>query len=238
MARTPVASLDSRSVVAYRAIKAEILANRLQAGEHLPIDRFVRELGVSRTPLREAVQQLEKEGFVEIRPRMGTFVSHLNLREIREMYEVRQALEGYAARLAAERVGAGELQAVEAALRRHTPTGAVDLPAMSEDGQRLHRLIIDSCGNGMLTGMLRALQDHFTRFRVLSLELPEKILSSHQEHLAIVEALRACDGALAERVVREHFAHAGQTLLESLLGNAGGPVSGNVLVGEQRPALP
>jgi len=211
------AQVESRTDQAYQAIKAEILSNRLRPGEPLPIDRFVRDLELSRTPLREAVQRLEKEGFVEIRPRIGTFVSYLNLSEIQEMYQVRQALEGFAASLAAERLAPGDLAEVERALRRHPLEGEIDYKAMSEDGQRLHRLILEECGNETLAKMLRSLQDHFTRFRLLSLEIPEKILSSHREHLAILEALRERDGPRAEARVREHFENASRYLVDGLL---------------------
>jgi DNA-binding GntR family transcriptional regulator len=214
---TDPAPVESRTNQAYQAIKAEILGNRMRPGEPLPIDRLVRELGLSRTPLREAIQRLEKEGFVEIRPRIGTFVSRLNLGEIQEMYQVRQALEGFAARLAAERVDGAALVPVERALRRHQLEGEIDYQAMSEDGQRLHRLIMEECGNETLAGMLRSLRDHFTRFRLLSLEIPEKILSSHREHLGILEALKERDGSRAETLVREHFEHASQSLLQNLL---------------------
>jgi DNA-binding GntR family transcriptional regulator len=211
---------DSLTSVAYEAIKAEILSNRLRSGEALPLERFVTELGLSRTPLREAVLRLEKEGLVEVRPRMGTFVSHLNLREIREMYEVRRELEGLAARLAAARVRPERLAEVEKELTRHRLTGKVDYRALSEAGQGLHRLIVESCGNLVLARFIRSLQDHFTRFRSLSLDLPEKIAASHREHLQILAALKAGDGELAERLVHEHFDHAGRTLLDSLIGHS------------------
>lgn len=209
--------LDSLTTVAYQAIKDEILSNRLRPGEPLPTERFIRELGLSRTPLREAMLRLEKEGLVEVRPRMGTFVSHLNLQEIQEMYQVRRELEGLAARLAAERAPPERIAEVEKELRRHPLKGEINYKALSEAGQGLHRLIVESCGNRVLARMIRSLQDHFMRFRSLSLDLPEKILASHREHLQILEAIKRGDGPLAERLVHEHFDHAGRSLLESLL---------------------
>ncbi|MGH9846656.1 MAG: GntR family transcriptional regulator [Blastocatellia bacterium] len=207
----------SLTSVAYNAIKGEILGNRLKAGEALPTERFIRELKLSRTPLREAILRLEREGFVEVRPRMGTFVSHLNLREIQDMYQVRRELEGLAARLAAGRVNAERLAEVEKELTRHSLKGKVNYEALSEAGQGLHRLVVESCGNRVLAQFIRSLQDHFARFRSLSLNLPEKIVASHREHLGILAALKAGDGKLAERLVHEHFDHAGRTLLDSLL---------------------
>ena len=215
--KAPAGTSESLTLVAYEALKGEILGNGLRAGDPLPLDRFVRELGLSRTPLREAILRLEKEGLVEVRPRMGTFVSHLNLREIQEMYQVRRELEGLAARLTAARVSAERLAEVEKELTRHKLTGKVDHRALSEAGQALHALIVEACGNQVLARFIRSLQDHFTRFRRLSLALPEKIIASHREHLAILAALKARDGELAEQLVHEHFDHAGRTLLENLL---------------------
>lgn len=208
---------DSLTTIAYNAIKGEILSNHLKAGAPLPTERFIGELGLSRTPLREAILQLEKEGFVEVRPRMGTFVSHLNLREIQDMYQVRRELEGLAARLAAGRVQIERLAEVEKELKRHPLAGRINYEGLSEAGQGLHRLIVESCGNRVLAQFIRSLQDHFTRFRSLSLNMPEKIVASHREHLQILEALKKGDEELAERLIHEHFDHAGRTLLEGLL---------------------
>jgi DNA-binding GntR family transcriptional regulator len=203
---------------AYRAIKRGILSNKLKAGEPVPSDRFVRELGVSRTPVREAMLRLEREGLIDIRPRMGTFVSHLNVGQIREMYDVRRLLEGQAARLAAVRPSQQELARVGRELRACNPEVLGDCRRMSDAGQLLHGYIREHCGNETLTAMLRSLDDHFTRFRSLSLSMPDKIRSSHGEHLAILDALDAADPDRAERLTRSHFEHAAQFLLDSILG--------------------
>lgn len=207
----------SSTTQAYQAIKDEILTNRLSPGDPVPIERFVRDLRLSRTPVREAVLQLSREGLIEIRPRMGTFVSHLDLRQIQEMYEVRSLLEGHAARLAAGRIPPDKLAELEQALRSQQTEGEVNCEVISNVGQGVHGLIVSHCGNRVLEQMILSLRDHFTRFRRLSLHIPEKVLSSHQEHLRIIEALRDKNPALAEELVRKHLSHAAQYLLESLL---------------------
>jgi DNA-binding GntR family transcriptional regulator len=213
---------------AYRAIKDEILDNRLPPGAPLPVERFLRQMKLSRTPVREAILRLEREGLVEIRPRLGTFAAHLDLRKIREMYHVRGVLEGSAARLAAT-VAPQERFAEAARDLRSQKTGAgADIAAISEAGQRLHRLIVEACGNQVLADTIRSLQDHFVRFRHVSLQLPEKVLSSHREHLRIVEALQRRDAEASERLVREHFEHAARFLMESLINRP--ELGGNVRV--------
>ena len=133
------------------------------------------------------------------------------------MYQVRRTLEGLAARLTAERMSADSLAGVEAELRRHPLTGQIDYEALSEAGHGLHNFIVDSCGSSVLARFIKSLQDHFTRFRSLSLDIPEKILSSHREHLQILEALKQGDGQQAERLIQEHFDHAQRFLLDSLM---------------------
>jgi DNA-binding GntR family transcriptional regulator len=211
------AEIGSRTALVYRAIKEEILTNRLHAGDAVPMERFVRELRLSRTPVREAILQLSKEGFIDVRPRMGTFVSHLDLRQIQEMYEVRSLLEGHAARLATELIPSQEIEAVERELQAQKTEGEIDRKAISEAGQGVHRLILNWCGNRALAQMILSLQDHFVRFRSLSLEIPEKIRSSHREHQEILSALQHHDGEVAEQRIHEHLDHAARHLIESLL---------------------
>jgi DNA-binding GntR family transcriptional regulator len=213
---------------AYRAIKDEILDNSLPPGTPLPVERFLRQMKLSRTPVREAILRLEREGLVEIRPRLGTFAAHLDLRKIREMYYVRGVLEGSAARLAAATAPQEALDEIEGELRSHNTGAGADVAVISEVGQRLHRLIVEQCGNHVLADTIRSLQDHFVRFRHVSLQLPEKVLSSHREHLLIVEALQRRDGDTSERLVREHLEHAARFLMESLINRP--ELGGNVRV--------
>ena len=208
----------SATETAYQAIRREILSNKLRSGDPVPVERFVDELRLSRTPVREAILRLQREGLIEIRPRMGTFVSHLDIRQIREMYELRRLLEGYAAKLAAARVPPEEVRRLRRELRLYaTESSKPDCKGMSGSGKKIHTMIIEHCGNQALADMLRSMQDHFARFRSISLEIPEKVISSHNEHLAILDALEDGDADQAERLVHQHFEHAAQFLLDSLV---------------------
>lgn len=206
----------------YQAIRHEILSNRLRSGEPVPIKRFVHELRLSRTPVREAILRLQREGLIEVRPRMGTFVSYLDIRRIREMYDLRRLLEGHAANLAVASVAPEAARALRKELAAYAVAGqAVDYKGISESGKKVHGLILDHCGNEALAEMLRSMRDQFARFRSVSLEIPEKVISSHKEHLAILAALEARDGTKAEELVHEHLDHAAELLLESLLQHRG-----------------
>jgi len=105
-------------------------------------------------------------------------------------------------------------------------TGEIDLAAISNAGQSLHAMIVDGCGNQVLSDTIRGLQDHFSRFRHFSLKIERKVLSSHREHIAILNALKRRDSDLAEALMRDHFDHAARFLLESIVNQPsnGGPV--------------
>jgi DNA-binding GntR family transcriptional regulator len=221
--RAEIPAVVSATDKAYQAIRQAILTNELHAGEPVPVERFVRDLSLSRTPVREAILRLQREGLINIQPRMGTFVSHLDLRQIREMYELRRLLEGHAAKLATQRAPAEAIRELRRELDAFPTHGLdVDCKAISEAGQKLHQLILEHCGNLALVGMMRSMQDHFARFRSVSLTIPEKVISSHQEHLAILQAMERRDGPGAEQLIHRHFEHAAQLLLESLIAAPAG----------------
>ena len=202
----------SATDLAYQTLKREILSNLLAPGTSISIENYVHSLKLSRTPVREAVLRLEREGLIEVRPRQGTFVAPLDLRQIRELYAVRRLLEGEAARLAASRIPRDPLDSLLQELKSlHDPR------TLFERGQAVHALCAQYCGNQTLRQMLESVQDHFIRFRSLSLQIPEKLLSSHREHLAILEALAVPDGDLAQQRMHLHFDHAAAYLLETLL---------------------
>jgi DNA-binding GntR family transcriptional regulator len=205
---------------AYQAVKADILANLLRPGDAVPVEKYVRELRLSRTPVREATLRLQREGLIDIRPRLGTFVSYLDLRQIRDMYRVRRLLEGEAAREAALRAPEETLRALRADLAAFQEQGEIDFRGMSETGKRVHQVIVEHCGNEVLRSMILSMQDHFLRFRSLSIQLHEKILTSHHEHLAIVDCLLGRDAEEAAKGIHKHFDHASQFQLDSLLNGS------------------
>jgi len=232
-------SSASLTTLAYNAIKEEILSNRLRPGESVPREHLTNAFGLGRTPVREALLQLEREGFVEIRPRMGTFVSQLNLREIQQMYEVRRTLEGLAAQRAARYAPAARVTEVEESLNRYQIDRSaahtdLELAGMQEAGQGLHRMIVDTCQNEVLAQLMRSLHDHFRRFRSLSLRLPHKVVTSHEQHVAILAAIKQHDAALAERLMHEHFDFAARSLLESLTHDGAEPAAVRVTLGQPR----
>jgi DNA-binding GntR family transcriptional regulator len=150
---------------------------------------------------------------VEIRPRLGTFVAQLDLVAIRDMFRVRGALEGEAARQAATRIPDRELSAVCSAVRS---INAADPKAVVQSGQELRDTILRYCGNDVLRRLNRSLDDQFARTRKLTAVSAEGAVLRHQEHLAIAEALLERWPEGAQKAVQQHFERSAQTLIENL----------------------
>lgn len=215
--RNDARSKGSLAEMAYVQIKEAIIHNRLPPGEPIVKEELIQTMGLTRTPLREALLRLRKEGLVEIRPQMGTFVSQINIHEIHDMYDIRGVLEGLAARSAAGRIPKEEISEIECELKGLQSSGLDNVKAMSGSGRKLHQMIIRHCGNIALVNSINSIQDHFTRFRMISLEVPEKVFASHKDHLRILSALKRQDPELAESRMRSHFERSRKALLSSLV---------------------
>jgi DNA-binding GntR family transcriptional regulator len=189
---------------AYRAIKAGILAQRWRPGQPLTEQHLAAELAISRTPVREALQALAREGFVSIFPNRGTFVAALSLADIRELYELREALEGQVARLAAERATAADPSALEAVVARaaeqmHAPDQLV------ETGSEFHRLLARIAGNRRIQEILVNLEQSTARARLMRYGSADSRRDVWAEHRSIMEAVGRHDPDEAQRLMRSHI---------------------------------
>jgi DNA-binding GntR family transcriptional regulator len=200
---------------AYNVIKSAILSLKLKPGDPLVESDLAQQLGISKTPVRDALLELEREGFVTKILFKGTYVTEVTLKDVREVFQVRAVLEGLAARLAAPLLSAEELEdteeiitAAEAALAEG------DIALCSEHGKRFHNLIINKAGNQWLQSITRNLDDHLQRFRLLSDQINGRLNKSLKEHRKILEALRGRDPLAAEESVRDHLFSVLQDLSE------------------------
>jgi DNA-binding GntR family transcriptional regulator len=193
---------------AYAALKRAITAMDIyDHPEEIRLDerRLSERLGVSRTPIREAMTLLEQEGFVRTLPRRGIFVVRKTKREIVEMITVMAALESMAARLAAERASNSDL----AALRRlmaefRTGNDGERLDEYSDANIAFHQAIIRLSGCVMLAEMTENLFIHMRAIRKITIHQGNRAARSIADHMRIIEALERRDAELAERLAREH----------------------------------
>lgn len=196
-----------------------IISGQFAAGESLSEIALAEEFGVSRTPVREALKQLQTEGLVEIRPRVGTFVTSPSRREIVELFEMKELLEGAAARLLAVRGAVPEVARLQANVRESDEVArAGDAGRYAELVEEFHALLITGSDNSKLQAHYRTLMNQLAYARLVSTSLaqPGRLLQSDQEHHRVLELIVAKDGDSAERVMREHVRASRRALLAGL----------------------
>jgi DNA-binding GntR family transcriptional regulator len=201
-----------RSLADHRSLRERIVARLRQAiitGDLAPKSRLIepelaRQLNVSRTPLREAIRQLEAEGFVTTVPRVGCFVSEIAPQDAADLYALRTVVEGLAARQAAENPDPGKreiLQGILADLEKRT----ADYRQYHEISGRFHDIIVELSGNRRLQGIYHGLVQHVSRMRTLSLAVRGRPEISLRGHRRIATAILRGKGAEAERAMRTHI---------------------------------
>ncbi|WP_378951798.1 GntR family transcriptional regulator [Pelosinus sp. sgz500959] len=204
--------------VVCETLRNAIIQGILKPGERLMEIQVSEELGVSRTPVREAIRKLELEGFVVMIPRRGTYVSDLSIKDINEVFEVRTALDVLAAGMAAERITDDELEQMErllVELGEHIETD--DMDKIVEADSQFHDLLYSASRNSRLVGIINNLREQLTRFRSLSMSYPGRLKEMLGEHTRLVESLGLRNVALAKRLAGEHMANAEQTLLKNMV---------------------
>jgi DNA-binding GntR family transcriptional regulator len=193
---------------AYAALKQAITAMDIydQAQEiRLDERRLSEGLGVSRTPIREAMTLLEQEGFVRTRPRRGIFVVRKTKREIVEIITVMAALESMAARLAAEHAADAEIAGLHRLMDRfRNATDGERLAEYSDANIAFHQAIIGMSGCSLLADMTENLFLHMRAIRKITIHQDNRAARSVVDHMRIIEALEHRDPGLAERLAREH----------------------------------
>jgi DNA-binding GntR family transcriptional regulator len=206
----------SRIELAYREIRARILANVWPPGHQVLEAALAAELGISRTPVRGALIRLHDEGLVDLVPRHGMRVLPLSARDMRELYEVLSALESMAAELAARRrPSAAALRPLEQATRDMARAlTADDLDAWAAADARFHRHLLELSGNALLVQAVLRYADRVHRARLFTLRLRPRPLASTQEHERLVERIRAGDAAGAAAANRAHRERASRELVE------------------------
>jgi DNA-binding GntR family transcriptional regulator len=195
------------------AIMKGDLAPRTKISEVL----LAKTFGISRGPLREAIRRLEGRGLLEIIPHVGARVVTLSVDDLREVFDIREALEGMACRLAAERMTDSEIAAVGAVLDQHSGDEALKAGEAyyQEPGDYdFHYRIAQGAKNRRIVELLCGEMYHLIRiYRYRSGAVPGRAPQAFDEHRKILAALQARDGALAETLMREHIRRA-RTLLE------------------------
>ncbi len=204
----------NRSGFAYRVVSQMIRDKRLAGGQLIVEARLAETLGISRTPLREALQRLEGEGRVVKAANRSFMVRTVDLGEYLQSMKVRELIEGEAAALSAGRATDGEIALVreEIEMLKRATTYHTDAHWRSDDN--VHNLIADSCGNPVLGGMVRGLRVTTQMFQIA--RFSERSEDDMAEHLTILDALGAGDGRRARKATQSHIRSLHHFALRSL----------------------
>ncbi len=189
---------------AYRIIRERIINCHFAPGSLINEKELITQLGVSRTPIREAVGRLAQENLVRIIPQRGVFVAELTVKVVGDLCEAREIIEPHFARLAAASADMAELTRYEEFLSRVL---AFDSDTVIQRDLQFHRFVASHCGNEYLVQMMNSVFAQYERLRILSCRMPDRIRAAAEEHLAIIRALQARDGDKAAEAMSFHLAN-------------------------------
>jgi DNA-binding GntR family transcriptional regulator len=202
----------------------ELILNEYSPGQALSEQELANLIGVSRTPIREALFRLEKDGLITIVPRRGPFVAALTVRDIHELFEVREALELYAAKRAAEQVDLRELDRIQKEADKiyshlgPALTSEEKYKALSGVFDELHRMILMSRDNTRFIALLETIRGtwHFARKMLTRRITEEDVARTYEEHTRIIEALRGRDPLGAETAMQVHLENSRKRFLAAV----------------------
>lgn len=197
---------QSSSDRAYGEIKRKILSMEYMPGQPLTEMALSEELGVSRTPVRVALKLLAKDKLVDFIPNKGAFVKELSMVDINELFTIREIMEGYCAWKACEQITDESIRYLEDKLdEAHKQLEAGDYTQASITAAELHQVLIGLTGNSRIRDILAEIGQDVGRLQHLTVEVPEKLTKSDEEHRAILNALKERNGELAEKLMKAHI---------------------------------
>ncbi len=193
----------------FNKLRENILNGVYDEGEELKEIAIGKELGVSRTPVREAFRQLELEGLIQIVPNKGAYVTGITPKDIHDIYMIRSSLEGMAAKLAVKNITKEQLEEMEENVYLasfHASKGHME--QMTELDSRFHHILYEACGSKMLENLLQDFHQYVIRIRKKTLSTKERGVASNEEHKAIMEAIKSKDEKKAEKLANTHIINA------------------------------
>lgn len=207
--------------VAHR-IREMIRKGVLNKGDRIAEKDLCTSLGVSRTPLREALRFLTSEGLITILPHRGAYVAEPSMDEIREMFEVMTLLEGNCAAMAARKISDSDLQKLEKLHEKLEQHFAARNPEKYLDvNQKFHSMLQEMAGNKVLNDVVNGLRQKIVLYRYRQLYQPDRFEASISEHRALMDALRKRDPAAAENLMRQHLTNQCEALKNVYENKAG-----------------
>ena len=200
----------------FHKIREDILSGRYKVREELREVAIGEEMGVSRTPVREAFRQLELEGLIQIVPNRGAYVTGITAKDVKDIYMIRSLLEGLCARLATEKIAKEQLEEMEENVYLadfHASKGHLD--QMAELDNRFHDILYEACDSKMLEHTLRDYHQYVLRVRQKTLATNTRGRASNDEHRQIMEAIKDKDAGRAEQLANRHILNAYDNMVKN-----------------------
>lgn len=205
----------------FHKIREDILSGKYKEHEELREVAIGEEMGVSRTPVREAFRQLELEGLIQIIPNKGAYVTGITVEDVKDIYMIRSLLEGLCARWATEHITEEQLEEMEENIylaEFHAAKGHSE--QIAELDNRFHDIMYEACNSKMLEHLLKDFHQYVLRVRKKTLANANRGEASNHEHRLIMEAIKAKDAAKAEELANRHMINAYENMVKNGLDEA------------------
>ena len=216
IAPDPAPLVRNASAAATELIREAIVDGRIGPGQRLKEEELARELGISRTPVREALLILQAEGLVDAAPNRGAVVRSHDAADLEDLYQLRALLEGYAARRAATRVNEVDLAGLWSSCERFDHLADADVRELVRENLLFHNVILDACGSARVAHFVRKVIELPLVYKSYIWYSPDQRRISAHYHRQIVRALEAGDGERAELIMKEHVFEARDLLVAHL----------------------
>ncbi len=200
----------------FHKLREDILNGKYKEHEELKEVAIGEEMGVSRTPVREAFRQLELEGLIQIIPNKGAYVTGITVEDVKDIYMIRSLLEGLCARWATEKITEEQLEEMEENIylaEFHAAKG--HLEQIAELDNRFHDIMYEACDSKMLQHLLKDFHQYVLRVRRKTLSNASRGEASNHEHRLIMEAIKAKDASKAEELANKHIINAYENMVRN-----------------------
>lgn len=205
----------------FHKLRDDILSGKYEENEELKEVAIGEELGVSRTPVREAFRQLELEGLIQIIPNKGAYVTGITEKDVKDIYMIRSLLEGLCARWATEHITQEQLAEMEENIylsKFHAQKG--HLEQLADLDNRFHDIMYEACDSKILEHQLKDFHQYVLRVRRKTLASKNRGPKSNEEHEEILQAIKAGDGERAEQLANRHMINAYDNMVKNGLHEA------------------
>lgn len=200
----------------FHKLREDILSGKYEEHTELKEVTIGEEMGVSRTPVREAFRQLELEGLIQIIPNKGAYVTGITEKDVKDIYMIRTLLEGLCARWATEHISHEQMEEMEENVylaKFHAEKGHLEQLAALDN--RFHELLYEACSSKMLEYQLKNFHEYVYRVRKKTLATVTRGSASNKEHEMIMEAIRSKNADLAEELARNHMVNAYENMVKN-----------------------